>query len=1836
MIYARIKKKYYVKVITLAAIGIFLFSDIAHPLSAPSRINPPGVPGRAKESEASGVGSSSGGGNVEDFAASFRDRFATRCEDTLTATLRGLGVSEEGIQDELGRMPHRESRELSLAAKIENYKQRFKYAVLERCLLNEGSQEVRLAAAEILDRPHYDNAMHSIASSLYMCGMKNRYLKSMQSVAFNLCVCVIGDDIIEHYDSEDCDVELGRTFSVVVQAAEDMPLALRFRDAMIIDESKRLKRHVNNSELQERIFELIVFLSEQFMEGNIEGERKAHFIERTASVIHRTIEYVYHNVVNESYRHRLSTNFLYHGHHRFQVAFELLALRINNLASPLTNEQFDALDNDDTVEELVEEALALYKTRDEDQRRIRRILADPGKYLTPQAPPGLSPATPYEPGVSPGTPVEGSQAIPLGPPPEGRKDPSPPSAIPASPSVPAGGGSMSMGMGLHMVPAQVLRLSQEMLMVMEQTTEGLLNFEEETERVLSDRFTDPVAKQRLVSDIGERALAELKETVGSSELDLEDDQREEMETMLGNFVENMESDCRARARGRLEYVATPGDERTRMLDEIYTYNRVCTPAGNIWFESKQNQIILTPDTMYLLRQFSIAALISALGEGESKIPQDELERIMEEDRSHFVTQAEELLRECLNKPRVEHSYVNPRIHIGGYRFRFLGSLEKSLCELVDKAKALRRWPADFSSKRQAYLALYDGVVEVTGMLSAEIDQSVLNKLDTTAVSVFYKHVRDISSLSGNTFLVGPVMGDVDDSCIIRFVLLEPPEELYAQGRDDKIVVANGFSTELMAREGIQTYATSYEADLSNTEIERLAESRTIAEGYLYVMGGEKRAVVTRTPLGLDDDKEARIKESLNTVSISDNEIEFREEEGEERAPQPVPLAVDFDKAARYELEETTVARFVALADRSFYRRDQAMTAYCIQQLSEHRESARIYVVRNLPFLIEEMSILRGADLYKREYAKFLRNIGGDEIIRELRDIAGCVSNPAVRRAQAISTLSYYTDSKVAIQTILSLGLIDHTYLSQVTIEALDRMASSAESMEAMRGELVRIRESLPEEEVFDTKPFLEDKMAGLQSAFEVVCSVKEEAPSKQEIESAAQRISSVISMHEVTTRAVGKEEVDLFGDMSRVAIFLMMRVNIIAARAYGDAYVRDIRRTIFLKPIYAYINSVNMTSEMPVAEKWDIASKYVQPAVYQLLFLTCQSFIEKEELKKCLEDIARRINWEGVDGPQLLPLLIKKYFSGSFVALTEDEKNWLNVTLLETFLGTAESEKSELDEVIQQNMQSRPSLHETQVVVIYPKLVLDFGADFSRLPEDVHAWVKPGRGGCNVSHVLMNTQTPYRYLGYRGGITGGIATNLLEQRGISTADFVTSYESCTVNATIQPQDTGHRVSLKPNAQTISPQEKGLLLRKISDMLDVMKEHKEGNPSYNPVFILTGQLPKGIGKDFYRTVTKKCKEAGFRVIVDAEADELGHAMKAAPFLIKPNDKELLELVTSLMEDEACEYLTDLVHSTGKYDGTRWTGELTLEEISFLAGEIVAATGTENILITLAGRGSLLVNRAGATHFGAVPVEAKSTSLGGDTMVAVIAKCLSEKRMDVKRAVLYATCAGALTVKKDEYDVVEDWNQVTELTAQWRQELPVRRVHRDAGMIKKAARGLVDKIIIKARAAKQRGEKILVGIETSWIPMAQRPKIQRLLSSIVALEDNLKRAGLDNVFIRKEDGVELAGVMSTLLEEEEIPLANTIIFGDSDILLDDAFDVFVKPTEQAFFGYVVIPEGSHDVRYLWLVENLRRSVRLAFTPSGERSHIFNLPPTGPVGLDNLDDVYNAGADEIKRRA
>ena len=220
-----------------------------------------------------------------------------------------------------------------------------------------------------------------------------------------------------------------------------------------------------------------------------------------------------------------------------------------------------------------------------------------------------------------------------------------------------------------------------------------------------------------------------------------------------------------------------------------------------------------------------------------------------------------------------------------------------------------------------------------------------------------------------------------------------------------------------------------------------------------------------------------------------------------------------------------------------------------------------------------------------------------------------------------------------------------------------------------------------------------------------------------------------------------------------------------------------------------------------------------------------------------------------------------------------------------------------------------------------------------------------GGKGINVSGVLAQLDCPSVALGFVAGETGAWLERGLEKQGLET-DFVHLEQGMTrINVKIK---AGQETELNGAGPDIPES----AVRQLEEQLDALNE--------NDILVLAGSIPRSLPQDTYERLLARLQGKGVRAVVDATRDLLVNVLQYRPFLIKPNNHELGEIVGRELKTDA--------------------------EI-IAAARALQEKGACNVLVSMAGDGAILVDETGKVHRIGCPRGKVVNSVGaGDSMVA----------------------------------------------------------------------------------------------------------------------------------------------------------------------------------------------------------------------------------------------------------
>ena len=220
--------------------------------------------------------------------------------------------------------------------------------------------------------------------------------------------------------------------------------------------------------------------------------------------------------------------------------------------------------------------------------------------------------------------------------------------------------------------------------------------------------------------------------------------------------------------------------------------------------------------------------------------------------------------------------------------------------------------------------------------------------------------------------------------------------------------------------------------------------------------------------------------------------------------------------------------------------------------------------------------------------------------------------------------------------------------------------------------------------------------------------------------------------------------------------------------------------------------------------------------------------------------------------------------------------------------------------------------------------------------------IRAGGKGINVSKLLANLGIKSKALGYTAGFTGDFIKKNLYDEGIES-DFVELDGITRINVKINNNSKETEIAGLSPKITEEAEEK--LIEKISKL------------QKDDILILSGSIPGSIERNIYKKLAEMLPE-GTKIVLDTRGNLLKENLNGN-FLIKPNIAELEEMFETKLSTTA-----DIIKKCAYF----------LER------------NVKNVIVSMGGKGALLVNKEGA-YLAEAPKGELINSVGaGDSMVA----------------------------------------------------------------------------------------------------------------------------------------------------------------------------------------------------------------------------------------------------------
>lgn len=267
-----------------------------------------------------------------------------------------------------------------------------------------------------------------------------------------------------------------------------------------------------------------------------------------------------------------------------------------------------------------------------------------------------------------------------------------------------------------------------------------------------------------------------------------------------------------------------------------------------------------------------------------------------------------------------------------------------------------------------------------------------------------------------------------------------------------------------------------------------------------------------------------------------------------------------------------------------------------------------------------------------------------------------------------------------------------------------------------------------------------------------------------------------------------------------------------------------------------------------------------------------------------------------------------------------------------------------------------------------------------------------GGKGLNQAAVLHALQIPVKAFSFAGGVLGTMLAALCEEAGFGFCLFPVS-ENPRVNLKLREEkETEINLPGPPLSQKdLAPLYAQLELLQPGDILS-----------------MGGSLPPGLPDDFYKNLAEPLP-AGVRTVVDASGPALSGALKARPWLIKPNRDEAAEQTGIDPENP---------------------------DFAVLAARELQRRGAKNVLLSLGADGAVLLEESGRFHRCAVSLGGKvqGTTGAGDSFLAGFLAAVRDD-FSARKALAFAVDCGSL---RAYYDGATAQKQMAKLFVQRRKD------------------------------------------------------------------------------------------------------------------------------------------------------------------------------------------------------
>ncbi|MDE6666637.1 MAG: 1-phosphofructokinase [Ruminococcus sp.] len=248
-----------------------------------------------------------------------------------------------------------------------------------------------------------------------------------------------------------------------------------------------------------------------------------------------------------------------------------------------------------------------------------------------------------------------------------------------------------------------------------------------------------------------------------------------------------------------------------------------------------------------------------------------------------------------------------------------------------------------------------------------------------------------------------------------------------------------------------------------------------------------------------------------------------------------------------------------------------------------------------------------------------------------------------------------------------------------------------------------------------------------------------------------------------------------------------------------------------------------------------------------------------------------------------------------------------------------------------------------------------------------------GGKGINISVILRRLGIETKALGFCGGETGKLLCSLLDKMDCPHSMTWLENQLTRINVKLRCGSTETEINGK--GAEIAP-----------NILENFIESLESELHDGDVLVLAGSIPASVPADIYADIMKRLSGRNIRIAADSSGKPLVELLPLRPFLIKPNNFELGEIL-------------------GR--------EISTREEAFEGASELQKLGACTVLVSLAEKGAVLLTENGEKYEISAPHGEVKNSVGaGDSMLAGFLAGL-EMTGDYHTALMLGTASGSAT-------------------------------------------------------------------------------------------------------------------------------------------------------------------------------------------------------------------------------